>query len=190
MSTHTNTISQLDPKRWKALFLLCFANFLVIMDASIIQIALPSIQKTLGYTQESLQWVMSAFLLIFGGFLLLGGKLADLYGNRRIFSLGVLILAVSSLFAGLAWSELSLNIFRGIQGLGSALIAPSALSMVMRLFSFSSAEKQKHLLFGAYRGSRRGIRNCIWRTFNWDTRLALDIVHLCTIEHYRFDFQS
>ncbi|WP_339183964.1 MFS transporter [Oceanobacillus sp. FSL W7-1293] len=156
MSTHTNINSQPDPKRWKALFLLCFANFLVIMDASIIQIALPSIQKSLGYTQESLQWVMSAFLLIFGGFLLLGGKLADLYGNRRIFNTGVLILAVSSLFAGLAWSELSLNIFRGIQGLGSALIAPSALSMVMRLFNFSSSEKAKALAFWGLSGAAGG----------------------------------
>ncbi|WP_080873703.1 MFS transporter [Oceanobacillus timonensis] len=156
MSTHTNTNSQPDPKRWKALFLLCFANFLVIMDASIIQIALPSIQKSLGYTQESLQWVMSAFLLIFGGFLLLGGKLADLYGNRRIFNTGVFILAVSSLFAGLAWSEISLNIFRGMQGLGSAFIAPSALSMVMRLFNFSSSEKAKALAFWGLSGAAGG----------------------------------
>ncbi|GGJ45004.1 MFS transporter [Virgibacillus salexigens] len=156
MSTHSQTLSQPDPKRWKALFLLCFANFLVIMDASIIQIALPSIQESLGYTQESLQWVMSAFLLIFGGFLLLGGKLADLYGNRRIFNLGVFILAVSSLFAGLAWNEISLNIFRGIQGLGSALIAPSALSMVMRLFNFSTPEKEKALAFWGLSGAAGG----------------------------------
>lgn len=148
--------SQPDPKRWKALFLLCFANFLVIMDASIIQVALPSIQETLGYSQESLQWVMSAFLLIFGGFLLLGGKLADLYGNRRVFNIGLLILAVSSLFAGLSWNEVSLNVFRGIQGLGSALIAPSALSMVMKLFNFNPSEKAKALAFWGLSGAAGG----------------------------------
>ncbi|WP_368655104.1 MFS transporter [Ornithinibacillus sp. 4-3] len=156
MSTHTNTISQPDPKRWKALFLLCFANFLVIMDASIIQIALPSIKEALGYTQESLQWVMSAFLLFFGGFLLLGGRLADLFGNRRIFNLGVVILAISSLFAGLAWSEMILNISRAVQGMGSALIAPAALSMVMQLFSFSNKEKGKALAFWGLSGAAGG----------------------------------
>lgn len=152
----TQAKAQPDPKRWKALVLLSFANFLVIMDSSIIQIALPSIQGSLGYTKESLQWVMSAFLLIFGGFLLLGGKLGDLYGNSRIFNLGVFILAVSSLLAGLAWSEMSLNIFRGIQGLGSALIAPSAMSMVLRLFNFSASEKAKALAVWGLSGAAGG----------------------------------
>lgn len=156
MSIDSNMLNEPDPKRWKALFLLCFANFLVIMDASIIQIALPSIQESLGYTQESLQWVMSAFLLIFGGFLLLGGKLADLYGNRRIFNIGVLILGISSFLAGLAWSEMSLNIFRGFQGLGSALIAPSALSMVIQLFQHNPSEKAKAFAFWGLSGAAGG----------------------------------
>ncbi|WP_042144339.1 MFS transporter [Paucisalibacillus sp. EB02] len=156
MSTHAQSISQPDPKRWKALALLCFANFLVMMDAAIIQIALPSIKEALGYSQESLQWVMSAFLIIFGGFLLLGGRLADLFGNRRIFNLGVIILVVSSLFAGLAWSEMSLNVARGIQGLGSAFIAPAALSLIMLLFSSNAKEMGKALAFWGLSGAAGG----------------------------------
>lgn len=155
MSTHAQTISQPNPKRWKALALLCFANFLVMMDSAIIQIALPSIQETLGYSQENLQWVMSAFLIFFGGFLLLGGRLADLFGNRRIFNLGVIILIVSSLFAGLAWNEMSLNAFRAIQGLASAFIAPAALSLIMVLFS-KSKEMGKALAFWGLSGAAGG----------------------------------
>lgn len=156
MSTHSQSISQPDPMRWKALVLLCFANFLVMMDSAIIQIALPSIQDTLGYSQENLQWVMSAFLVFFGGFLLLGGRLADLFGNRRIFNLGVIVLIVSSLFAGLAWSELSLNASRAVQGLGSALIAPAALSLIMLLFSSNSKEMGKALAFWGLSGAAGG----------------------------------
>lgn len=156
MSTHAQSISLPDPKRWKALVLLCFANFLVMMDSAIIQIALPSIKETLGYSQANLQWVMSTFLIFFGGFLLLGGRLADLFGNRRIFNLGVIILIVSSMFAGLAWSELSLNVFRGIQGLGSAFIAPAALSLIMLLFSSNSKEMGKALAFWGLSGAAGG----------------------------------
>ncbi|WP_258833570.1 MFS transporter [Peribacillus frigoritolerans] len=156
MSTHEQAMSQPDLKRWKALALLCFANFLVMMDSAIIQIALPSIQGTLGYSQENLQWVMSAFLIIFGGFLLLGGRLADLFGNRRIFNLGIIILIVSSLLAGLAWSEMSLNVSRGIQGLGSALIAPAALSLIMLLFTSNGKEMGKALAFWGLSGAAGG----------------------------------
>ncbi len=131
---------QPDPKRWKALALLGFANFIVIMDSAVIQVALPSIKETLGYTEANLQWVMNAFLIAFGGLLLLGGKISDLFGHRRIFMWGVSILTVSSLFAGLAWSEMSMNIGRAIQGVGSALIAPAALSIVMLLFSRNKKE--------------------------------------------------
>ncbi|WP_255695433.1 MFS transporter [Salinicoccus sp. ID82-1] len=138
------------------MFLLCFANFLVMMDSAIIQIALPSIQGTLGYTQENLQWIMSAFLIFFGGFLLLGGRLADLFGNRKIFNIGVMILVVSSLFAGLAWSEMALNVSRAVQGLGSALIAPAALSMIMLLFSANPKEMGKALAFWGLSGAAGG----------------------------------
>ncbi len=156
MSTRTQAIAQPDPKRWKALALLCFANFLVMMDTAIIQVALPSIKSALGYTEANLQWVMNAFLILFGGLLLLGGRLSDLFGHRRIFMLGVSILTVSSLFAGLAWNQMALNIARAIQGAGSALIAPAALSIIMLLFKSSKKEMGKALAFWGLSGAAGG----------------------------------
>lgn len=156
MSTNSNTIPQPNPKRWKALILLCFANFLVMMDSAIVQVALPSIKSDLGYTETNLQWVMNAFLILFGGLLLLGGRLSDLFGHRRIFMWGVSILTISSLFAGLAWSEMSLNFSRAVQGAGSALIAPAALSIIMILFSGDKKEMGKALAFWGLSGAAGG----------------------------------
>lgn len=156
MSTQTQAIAQSDPKRWKALALLCFANFLVMMDSAIIQVALPAIKDSLGYTEANLQWVMNAFLILFGGLLLLGGRLADLFGHRRIFMWGISILTVSSLFAGLAWNEGSLNVGRAIQGAGSALIAPAALSIIMILFNANKTEMGKALAFWGLSGAAGG----------------------------------
>ena len=178
MSTYTPLVQKRDSKRWKALVLLCFANFLVMMDSAIVQIALPSIKETLGYSQESLQWVMSAFLLFFGGFLLLGGRLADLFGNRRIFNLGVIVLLISSLFAGLAWSEASLNIARGAQGLASAFIAPAALSLIMLLFSSNSKEMGKALAFWGLSGAAGGALGIVFggvitELFGWRWTLLI-----------------
>lgn len=178
MATYTPSIQQPDPIRWKALILLCFANFLVMMDSAIVQIALPSIKETIGYSQESLQWVMSAFLLFFGGFLLLGGRLADLFGNRRIFNLGVIILLISSLFAGLAWSETSLNVARGAQGLASAFIAPAALSLIMLLFSANPKEMRKALAFWGLSGAAGGALGIVFggvitELFGWRWTLLI-----------------
>lgn len=156
MSTNPQMLAQPDPKRWKALALLCFANFLVMMDSAIIQVALPAIKDALGYTEANLQWVMNAFLIVFGGLLLLGGRLSDLFGHRRIFMWGVSILAIASLFAGLAWNELSLNVARAVQGAGSALIAPSALSIIMILFSKNKKEMGKALAFWGLSGAAGG----------------------------------
>jgi EmrB/QacA subfamily drug resistance transporter len=156
MSTHSQTIAQPDPKRWKALVLLAFANFLVMMDTAIIQVALPAIKDSLGYTEANLQWVMNAFLILFGGLLLLGGRLADLFGHRRIFMWGVSILTIASLFAGLAWNEMSLNVARAIQGAGSALIAPAALSIIMILFSANKKEMGKALAIWGLSGAAGG----------------------------------
>ncbi|MBX9971062.1 MFS transporter [Priestia aryabhattai] len=156
MSSHAQTIAQPSPKRWKALALLCFANFLVMMDSAIIQVALPSIKDALGYTEASLQWVMNAFLILFGGLLLLGGRLSDLFGHRRIFMWGVSILTIASLFAGLAWNEMSLNVSRAIQGAGSALISPAALSLIMILFSTNKKEMGKALAFWGLSGAAGG----------------------------------
>lgn len=136
--------------------MLGFANFLVMMDTAIIQVALPSIKDSLGYTEANLQWVMNSFLILFGGLLLLGGRLADLLGNRRIFMWGVSILTIASLFAGLSWNEMSLNVARAIQGAGSALIAPAALSIIMILFSADKKEMGKALAIWGLSGAAGG----------------------------------
>ena len=134
-----NTIStaQSTPysKRWAALFLLCTVQFLVIMDTSIIGVALPAIKTDLGYSQTGLQWIFNAYVILFGGFLLLGGRLSDLFGARKIFMWGFVILTLASLLAGVAWSEASLNIGRALQGIGSAFIAPAALTLVLSKFT-------------------------------------------------------
>ncbi|MDQ1002842.1 EmrB/QacA subfamily drug resistance transporter [Neobacillus niacini] len=156
MSTNSQTIAQADPKRWKALALLGFANFMVMMDSAIIQVALPAIKETLGYTQQDLQWVMTAFLIFFGGLLLLGGRLSDLFGHRRIFMWGFSILTVASLLAGLAWDDVVLNVARAVQGVGSALIAPAALSIVMILFSANPKELSKALALWGLSGAAGG----------------------------------
>jgi EmrB/QacA subfamily drug resistance transporter len=149
-----------------------FANFIVMMDSAVVQVALPSIKGDLGYTEANLQWVMNAFLILFGGLLLLGGKLSDLFGHRRIFMWGVSILTVSSLFAGLAWNEMSLNIGRAIQGVGSALIAPAALSIVMILFSANKKEMGKALAIWGLSGAAGGalgivLGGVLTQLFSW-----------------------
>ena len=125
----------LHSRRWLALGLLSAAQFLVILDTSIIGIALPDIQEALGFSNSSLQWVFNAYVIAFGGLLLLGGRLADLLGARRVFVAGFAVLAGASLLAGLAWSDHVLVAGRALQGVGAALIAPSAMAIVMALFT-------------------------------------------------------
>lgn len=122
-------------RRWAALAVICTAQFMVIMDTSIIGVALPAIQKDLGYSASGLQWIFNAYVIFLGGLLLLGGKLSDLFGPRKIFMYGFSVLTASSLLAGVAWSETVLNIARALQGAGSALIAPAALTLLMTMFT-------------------------------------------------------
>jgi EmrB/QacA subfamily drug resistance transporter len=123
-----------DRLKWPALALLSVVQFMVVLDIAIVNVALPSIQVDLGFTQENLQWVISAYALVFGGFLLLGGRSADLLGRRRVFLVGVVVFTLASLFAGLAWSEASLITARAFQGLGAAIITPAALSILSTTF--------------------------------------------------------
>ncbi len=123
-----------DRLKWPALALLSVVQFMVVLDIAIVNVALPSIQVDLGFTQENLQWVISAYALVFGGFLLLGGRSADLLGRRRVFLAGVIVFTLASLFAGLAWSEASLITARAVQGLGAAIITPAALSILSTTF--------------------------------------------------------
>src|SRR5215213_3313858 len=102
-------------RRWYALALLCSLQFMVVLDVAIVNVALPSIERDLGFSQENLQWVLSAYALAFGGFLLLGGRAADLFGRRRILIIGAIVFTLGSLLCGLAWSEGSLIAFRAFQ---------------------------------------------------------------------------
>src|SRR5262249_53100059 len=114
-----------NERRWSALALIVTAQFMVILDVAIVNVALPSIKTDLHFSQTNLQWVISAYAILFGGVLLLGGRLADLLGRRRLFVAGLALFAASSLLCGLSWSEGSLIAFRALQGLGGALLAPA-----------------------------------------------------------------
>ncbi|MFF4829931.1 MFS transporter [Streptomyces sp. NPDC001312] len=128
------TTSAPDPRRWSALALLCVAGFMVILDSQIVVLALPSIAAGLGFTADGAQWVMSAYLLSFGGLLLLGGRTADLLGRRRVFMAGTLLFGVSSLVCGLAPTAGTLVAARAVQGVSAAVMAPSALSLLVSTF--------------------------------------------------------
>jgi EmrB/QacA subfamily drug resistance transporter len=121
-------------RKWLALALLASVQFMVVLDIAIVNVALPSIQTDLGFSQESLQWVISAYALFFGGFLLLGGRTADLLGRRRLFVAGLILFSAASLLSGLAWSDSALIVARAIQGLGAAMITPAALAILMTTF--------------------------------------------------------
>jgi EmrB/QacA subfamily drug resistance transporter len=139
--------------KWLALALLATAQFVVVLDASIVNVALPSIGKALDFTQDDLSWVVNAYTLMFGGFLLLGGRLADLLGRRRMFVAGLILFSFASLLGGLAQSEIWLILARGVQGLGAALVSPAALSIVTTTFA-EGAERNKALgVWGAVAGS-------------------------------------
>jgi EmrB/QacA subfamily drug resistance transporter len=140
-------------RRWSALALIVTAQFMVILDVAIVNVALPSIKSDLGFSQTNLQWVISAYAIFFGGILLLGGRLADLLGRRRLFVGGLALFAVSSLLCGLAWSEGSLIAFRAVQGLGGALLAPAALSLLMTTFAEGRDRNLALGIYGAASGS-------------------------------------
>jgi EmrB/QacA subfamily drug resistance transporter len=124
----------LDPRRWKALALLCGAFFMVLLDGTIVIVALPSIGADVGFSEQGLQWVLSAYALTFGGLLLLGGRAADLLGRRRLFMAGVLLFTAASLMCGLAWSPAALLAARVVQGVGAAIMTPTALSIISTTF--------------------------------------------------------
>ncbi|TDD33323.1 MFS transporter [Actinomadura sp. KC06] len=136
-----------DPRRWWALAVLATAQFMVIMDTSIIGVALPDMQRELGFSQSGLQWVFNAYVVALGGLLLLGGKLSDLLGARRVFAAGWLVLIGGSVVAAAATGAEAEIVGRAVQGVGSALIAPSALTLLMVLFSARPKELAKAMAF-------------------------------------------
>jgi EmrB/QacA subfamily drug resistance transporter len=136
-----------ENRKWLALALLATVQFMVVLDIAIVNVALPSIQVDLGFSQENLQWVISAYALVFGGFLLLGGRAADLVGRRLVFLVGLVIFTLGSLVSGLAWDDTSLIGARALQGLGAAVISPAALSILTTTFAEG---RERNLALGVW----------------------------------------
>jgi EmrB/QacA subfamily drug resistance transporter len=135
-------------KRWLALYVLCLGDVMIVLDSTVVNVALPSIRDDLGFSETSLAWVVNAYLLTFGGFLLLGGRLGDLFGYRRLFIAGIALFTVASLACGLSTTQEMLVVSRAVQGLGGAVVAAVALSLVMTLFT-ETAERAKAMgIFG------------------------------------------
>ena len=142
-------MTNLDSRtRWLALYILCLGDLMIVLDVTIVGVALPSIREDLGFTETSLAWVVNAYLLTFGGFLLLGGRLGDLFGHRRLFALGIGLFTLASLACGLSTSQGVLIGARAVQGLGAAVVSAVALSLMMTLF-LEPAERAKAMgIFG------------------------------------------
>jgi EmrB/QacA subfamily drug resistance transporter len=147
-TTHTRSID----RRWLALAILALAQFMVFLDETVVNVALPSIKGDLGFSQSSLAWVVNAYILMFGGLLLLGGRIADLFGRRRIFLIGTALFGVASLVDGLAGSEGMLLGARAVQGIGAALATPAALSLVTALFRAGPERTRALAMWGALSG--------------------------------------
>src|SRR5437899_3536186 len=148
-----DAVGATDRRRWLALAVIVAAQFMVVLDVAIVNVALPSIKTDLHFSQESLQWVITAYSIFFGGALLLGGRLAALLGRRRLFMAGLALFTVSSLLDGLAWSEGSLIAFRSLQGLGAALLSPAALSILTTTFREGRERNLALGIWGAASGS-------------------------------------
>jgi EmrB/QacA subfamily drug resistance transporter len=137
-----------DRARWLALYILCLGDLMIVLDGTIVNVALPSIRDDLGFSQTSLAWVVNAYLLTFGGFLLLGGRLGDLYGHRRLFLSGISLFTVASLACGVANSQTFLISARAVQGVGGAVVSAVALSLLMTLFTEQADRAKAMGVFG------------------------------------------
>ncbi|HMH16713.1 MAG TPA: MFS transporter, partial [Burkholderiales bacterium] len=122
-------------KRWLALIVLCLGDLMIVLDTTIVNVALPSIRADLGFSQTSLVWVVNAYMLTYGGFLLLGGRLGDLYGHRRLFLAGIVLFTLASLACGLSNTQGLLVAARAVQGLGGAVVSAVAMALIMNLFT-------------------------------------------------------
>ena len=181
MTSHTmapaaDVVDQ-DRRRWIILSVLVLAQFMVVLDVAIVNVALPTIKNDLHFSEESLQWVITAYAVLFGGVLLLGGRMADLLGRRRMFMLGMAVFTISSLLDGLAWSAGSLIAFRAWQGLGAALLAPAALSILTTTFQEGRDRNVALGIWGRRLGERRRGRRTPRRRAHQRTQLVLDLLH-------------
>src|SRR5436305_5553817 len=137
-----------DRTRWLALYTLCAASLMIVLDATIVNVALPSIRDDLGFNETSLAWVVNAYLLTFGGFLLLGGRFGDLLGRRRLFLAGISFFTLASILCGLSTSQGLLVAARAVQGLGGAVVSAVALSLIMGLFTETADRAKAMGVFG------------------------------------------
>jgi EmrB/QacA subfamily drug resistance transporter len=135
-------------RRWLALIVLCLGDLMIVLDTTVVNVALPSIRQDLGFSEESLAWVVNAYLLTFGGFLLLGGRLGDLYGRRRLFLAGITLFTAASLTCGVATTQTMLIAARAVQGLGGAVLSAVALSLIMTLFTEPADRAKAMGVFG------------------------------------------
>src|ERR1043165_3830446 len=149
----TPAVDAPDRRRWLALAVIVAAQFMVVLDVAIVNVALPSIKTDLDFSQESLQWVITAYSIFFGGVLLLGGRLAGPRRRPRLFMGGLALFTVASLLDGLAWSEGSLIAFRSLQGLGAAMLSPAALSILTTTFKEGRERNLALGIWGAASGS-------------------------------------
>src|SRR2546427_4431225 len=144
--------------RWFALIVLCLGALMIVLDTTIVNVALPSIRQDLGFSQTSLAWVVNAYLLTFGGFLLLGGRLGDLFGHRRLFLIGISLFTAASIVCGISTTQGLLVAARAVQGVGGAIVSAVALSLMMNLFT-EQAERAKAMgVFGFVMAGGGGIR--------------------------------
>src|SRR5687767_14940360 len=142
-------MSELDARtRWLALYVLCLASLMIVLDVTVVNVALPSIKDDLGFSDTSLAWVVNAYLITYGGLLLLGGRLGDLYGHRRLFLIGISLFTVASLGCGIANSQAFLVIARAVQGVGGAIVSAVALSLLMLLFTEQGDRAKAMGVFG------------------------------------------
>ena len=147
-STEVGSTTTVSDRRWLALFILCLGDLMIVLDVTIVGVALPSIRADLGFSEESLAWVVNAYLLTFGGFLLLGGRLGDLFGHRRLFLVGIALFTGASAVCGLANSQEMLIAARAVQGIGGAVVSAVALSLMMTLFTEPNERAKAMGVFG------------------------------------------
>ncbi|HVU78963.1 MAG TPA: MFS transporter [Gaiellaceae bacterium] len=140
-------------RRYGALALIVIAQFMVVLDVSIVNVALDALKRSLHFSEGGLQWVITSYAIVFGGFLLLGGRIADLYGRRRLFAIGVGVFTLGSALCALAWSSGSMIAFRGLEGFGGALFAPAGLSLLMTVFPEGNGRARAIAIWGAASGS-------------------------------------
>jgi EmrB/QacA subfamily drug resistance transporter len=166
-------------KRWLALFLLCLGDLMIVLDMTVVNVALPSIRQDLGFSETSLVWIINAYMLTFSGFLLLGGRLGDYFGNRKIFLVGIGLFTVASLICGIATSQVMLIAARAVQGLGGAIFSAVALALLVNLFT-EAGERAKAMGFFGFVSAGGGaigvlVGGILTGAFNWHWIFLINI---------------